>query len=160
MKSSSRLYALICAGIFFGSLIVSAASFFASGRFDRQLFFYESYDSGRLCTEARRCVRRGSIDSSIRAFVDDLILGPVTNRLRPLFSEGTRTEFCFLDGKSLYVGLSRDALHAVPGNSGLRRNVALLRKNIMKNFTNIDAIYVYIDGKIVFEEKNPSSGHS
>lgn len=155
MKSSSK-YALICAGIFFGSLIVSASSFYASGCHVRQLFFYESYDSGALCTEARRSVCGGSEDKRIRAFADDLILGPLTNRLKPLFSEGTRTEFCFLDGKSLYLGLSRQALHVAPENSGLRRNVALLKKNIVKNFTNIDTIYVYIDGKIAFEEEKPS----
>lgn len=91
-------------------------------------------------------------DEEIRAFVDDLLLGPMTNRFKFLFSPGTRTEFCFSNGKELYIGLSKQALFVNSETFNMRKNVSLLRKNIVKNFTNINKIYIYIDGKPVFAE--------
>jgi hypothetical protein len=71
---------------------------------------------------------------------------------KPLFSDGTSCEFCFLKGKELFVGLSKEALKLKLDDVGLREGVSLLRKNIVKNFTNIYKIYIYIDGEIAFED--------
>ena len=145
-KSKVNIFALVFAGVLFGSLIVSGAAFYFYKYHCRQIFYFESYDSSRICTETRYSEKKDG-DEEIRAFVDDLLLGPMTNRFKFLFSPGTRTEFCFSNGKELYVGLSKQALFVDSETFNMRKNVSLLRKNIVKNFTNINKIYIYIDGK-------------
>ncbi|WP_276781486.1 hypothetical protein, partial [Treponema succinifaciens] len=108
-KSKVNIFALVFAGVLFGSLIVSGAAFYFYKYHCRQIFYFESYDSSRICTETRYSEKKDG-DEEIRAFVDDLLLGPMTNRFKFLFSPGTRTEFCFSNGKELYVGLSKQAL--------------------------------------------------
>lgn len=151
-KSKVNIFALVFAGVLFGSLIVSGAAFYFYKYHCRQIFYFESYDSSRICTETRYSEKKDG-DEEIRAFVDDLLLGPMTNRFKFLFSPGTRTEFCFSNGKELYVGLSKQALFVDSETFNMRKNVSLLRKNIVKNFTTINKIYIYIDGKPVFAEK-------
>ena len=151
-KSKVNIFALVFAGVLFGSLIVSGAAFYFYKYHCRQIFYFESYDSSRICTETRYSEKKDG-DEEIRAFVDDLLLGPMTNRFKFLFSPGTRTEFCFSNGKELYVGLSKQALFVDSETFNMRKNVSLLRKNIVKNFTNINKIYIYIDGKPVCAEK-------
>lgn len=150
-KSKVNIFALVFAGVLFGSLIVSGAAFYFYKYHCRQIFYFESYDSSRICTETRYSEKKDG-DEEIRAFVDDLLLGPMTNRFKFLFSSGTRTEFCFSNGKELYVGLSKQALFVDSETFNMRKNVSLLRKNIVKNFTNINKIYIYIDGKPAFTE--------
>ena len=151
-KSKVNIFALVFAGVLFGSLIVSGAAFYFYKYHCRQIFYFESYDSSRICTETRYSEKKDG-DEEIRAFVDDLLLGPMTNRFKFLFSPGTRTEFCFSNGKELYVGLSKQALFVNSETFNMKQNVSLLRKNIVKNFTKINKIYIYIDGKPVFAEK-------
>lgn len=150
-KSKVNIFAFVFAGVFFGSLIVSGAAFYFYKYHCRQIFYFESYDSSRICTETRYSEKKSG-DEEIKAFVDDLLLGPMTNRFKFLFSPGTRTEFCFSNGKELYVGLSKQALFVNSETFNMKQNVSLLRKNIVKNFTNINKIYIYIDGKSVFAE--------
>lgn len=150
-KSNRNILAFVFAGVFFGSLIASGVAFHFYKYHCRQIFYFESYDSSRICTETSYSEKMHG-DEAVRAFVDDLLLGPMTNRFKFLFSPGTRTEFCFSHGKELYVGLSKQALFVNSETFNMRQNVSLLRKNIVKNFTNINKIYIYIDGKPVFTE--------
>lgn len=150
-KSKVNIFAFVFAGVFFGSLIVSGAAFYFYKYHCRQIFYFESYDSSRICTETRYSEKKSG-DEEIKTFVDDLLLGPMTNRFKFLFSPGTRTEFCFSNGKELYVGLSKQALFVNSETFNMKQNISLLRKNIVKNFTNINKIYIYIDGKPVFVE--------
>ncbi|MGN0730048.1 GerMN domain-containing protein [Treponema sp.] len=146
-----NIVALAFAGVFFGSLIVSGVSFCFYRYHWRQIFYFESYESSRICTETRYAEKKKGNDA-VRFFVDELLLGPMTNRVKFLFSPGTRTEFCFLSGKNLYLGFTADALFVNSETFNMKKSVSLLHKNIMKNFKNIDRIYLYIDGKPVLWE--------
>lgn len=151
-NSSKRNFALIFWGIFLASAIVSGFSYGRKKNRDRYVFYFPSYDSGRISVDARNSFSIQDREEKIRFFVDEILLGPVQNRLKPLFSDGTSCEFCFLKGKELFVGLSKEALKLKLDDVGLREGVSLLRKNIVKNFTNIYKIYIYIDGEIAFED--------
>ena len=93
----------------------------------RQIFYFESYDSSRICTETRYSEKKSG-DEEIRAFVDDLLLGPMTNSFKFLFSPGTRTEFCFSNGKELYVGLSKQALFVNSETFNMKQNACVCGK--------------------------------
>ncbi len=94
----------------------------------------------------------------IRLFVDELVLGPQTPRLRPLFSLGTSVEFCFLfesDEKNvLYVGLSEKAIGEEGSSCDIQRGISLFCQNIRTNFKNIEEIVLFIGGIVVNEYQN------
>ena len=92
----------------------------------KYMYFY-SYDSDDICRE-------------------------VTIRYRRIFALGTKLDFCVVKDDELHVGVSEDALFLNPDSMDIRTSAELLRKNIVKNFTNFNKIYIYIGGTIVFQE--------
>ncbi|MDO4507695.1 MAG: hypothetical protein Q4B64_12185, partial [Spirochaetales bacterium] len=69
------------------------------------------------------------------------------------FSRGTRLEFCFSKGRTLYVGLSAEALKTDNEITDIRGSADLIRKNIVKNFTSFNKICIFIDGVEVSGEE-------
>lgn len=92
-------------------------------------------------------------EESIKAFVEDLLLGPFTNRYKAIYSRGTKVEYCFLRDKILYVGLSAEALKTDSEIKDIRDGAFLIRENIVKNFTSINKICIFIDGVEVSGEE-------
>ena len=134
--------------IFLGTLLFSFCRYLTERPGTRHVFYFESLDTNKVSTEIRFLPSKAE-QGKERLFVDELLLGPMTNRYRPLFSAGTKTEFCFVRGKTLYVGLSKEAVQISPESADVRKGIELFRENILKNFTYIDTIEMYIDGKSV-----------
>ena len=138
--------------VFLVSLAVSAYFFRSYKNKSRWIFYFNSYDCEENCFEVRYSPKR-DIDEAVKFFVNDLVLGPMTNRFKRLFALGTKVDFCFLSGNDLYIGLSKDALFVNFETFDLRGNVDLLRMNIEENFSSmasITTVNVYIDGKTAF----------
>ena len=117
--------------------------------------YFPSYDGDGIYAEPRYLPRYADDGQAVAAFVDDLLLGPMTNRYGRIFPRGTRADYCFTgeDGAGntvLYLGLSRDALFAGDLLS-VREGVDVLKLNIVKNFTYLNKIDVAIDGVSVYE---------
>ena len=139
--------------VLFIILIFSLIRFGVNNFGQRRVFYYYSADTHSVATECRFMPLK-PVQGKINLFVDDLILGPMTNRYRYLFAPGTKVDFCIRNKKTLYVGLSGDALKTGSEVLDIRSGVELLKFNIVKNFTKINTVMVYIDGKSVFEEEN------
>lgn len=150
MKINKKIISNISIGIFSAALLVTIFSLVIKGIPQRRLFYFDSYNDNKIYTEVRY-ISNKSDDNEIKAFVDDLLLGPMTNRYKNIFSPNTKTEFCFLEKKDLYLGLSKDALFVNDETFDIKKSVELLRLNIVKNFTNINNINIYIDGKSVWD---------
>ena len=144
-----KIIALAFFIIFFVSLAVSAYFFRSYKNKSRWIFYFNSYDSDVICYEVRYAGKKNTNDA-LKFFVDDLLLGAMTNRFKRLFAPNTKAEFCFLNGDELFVGLSKDALFVNTETFDLRGNIDLLKKNIEKNFPFVTAVNVYIDGKAAF----------
>lgn len=117
----------------------------------RTVFYFPSMDTDKLCTEVRY-LPDNPIQGELSFYVDELLLGPMTNRYKFLFSLGTKADFCTLEDDVLYLGLSKDALFTTKDSVDIRTGIKLLKVNIVKQFTEIKTVLVYIDGKSVFEE--------
>ena len=135
--------------VFFVSLAVSAYFFRLYKNKSRWIFYFNSYDSEETCYEVRYSAKKNTVDA-LKFFVNDLVLGAMTNRFKRLFAVGTKVEFCFLSEDALFVGLSKDALFVNSETFDLHGNIDLLKKNVEKNFPFIVNVNVYIDGKIAF----------
>lgn len=139
-------------GIVIGSFIISLAAFFIHSNKVRRICFFRSFDSDRVCTETRYFPKMER-NEAVTAFVEELLLGPFTNRYKAIYSRGTKLEFCFAKEKVLYVGLSAEALRTDNEITDIRGNADLIRKNIVKNFTNFNKICIFIDGVEVSGEE-------
>ena len=105
-------------------------------------------NNGKICTEVRFLPEK-PVQGKEQLFVDELLLGPMTNRYRHLFTKGTRTEFCFVRNKTMFVGISKDALQISAETADIKKEMRLFKKNILKNFKNIKTIEMFIDGTSV-----------
>lgn len=146
--SKNRLTLFILLALIILTFLVSFFSLaLKKGKF-RAIFYYESFDSEKLCTETR-WLPKDSVQSREHLFVDELLLGPLTNRYKYVFAPGTRVDFFDVKDDTVYVGLSREALKNSRETADINEGISLLKKNIVKNFTKINTVLVYIDGKCV-----------
>ncbi|MCK9168905.1 MAG: GerMN domain-containing protein [Treponema sp.] len=111
---------------------------------------FESLDNGKVCMESRYLPLK-TVQGRVNMYVDELLLGPETDRFRPLFSAGTRTVSCFKRGGTLYVELSDTLLTEAGEASAIKTGIELFRKNILHNFENIHTVEVFVGGRPVYE---------
>lgn len=117
----------------------------------RHTFVFPSADNGKYIIEARNLVKINTEDD-VKTYVDEILLGSTQERTKLLFSSGTRVISCFRRGKILYLNLSSDLLHMGDGVVEIKEGIELLKKNVRINFKGIDAVEVFIDGKLAFEK--------
>ena len=120
----------------------------------RRVLYFEAVDGSGLYIESRRITEYSSTqgrDVHVQQFVQELLLGPVTNGFKSLFLQNTRLESCFLQGNSLYINLSKEALFPGVTTSATKDAVDLLVYNIKKNFSWIESVEIYIDSNKVYE---------
>ena len=121
--------------------IFSATLYFMKTPGRRFLFRFESVDKGKSSLEYRILPHRKG-DDAISLYVDELLLGPKTERARPIFSLGTESKFCFLREKTLFG----------TGNAGeIMDGIELFKKNIFKSFPKVKSVEIFIDGKKILD---------
>ena len=135
-------------------LIVSIFFYNFENLGNRRVLYFEAVDGSGLYIESRRITEYSSTqgrDVHVQQFVQELLLGPVTNGFKSLFLQATQLESCFLQGDILYINLSQEALFPGVTTSATKDAVDLLVYNIKKNFSWIEAVEIYIDGNKVYE---------
>ena len=130
---------------------ISLTLFFLQGYGHRKVFLFESLDEEGLFAENRYYPRNKYIDD-VELYVSELLLGPIGERYKLLFPRGTKVKTCFVQNKVLYVDLSTEALFPNERVSTNREGAEIFKKNIFRNFRNIDIINIYIDGRKIFDD--------
>lgn len=146
MKNKFNLVSKILQVLLVVAFVFSAVEYFSKIHGRRFLFRFESVDAKKTSLEYRILPhKKGS--EAISLYVDEILLGPKTERARPIFSPGTKSKFCFLRGKTLFVNLSGELLYQT-GNAGdIMRGIELFKKNIFKTFPQVKSVEIFIDGK-------------
>ena len=114
----------------------------------RHTFSFPAIGSERPVVEVRY-LSLESAQGDVQLYVDELLLGSQMQRVRPLFSPGTRCEFCFVRGHTLYVGLSSVALHQDAPAADIMTGIEFFKRNILYNFAAITDIELFIGGTAV-----------
>lgn len=115
-------------------------------------FSYPKMDNNEKIEEEIRYFPKNSEQDVVIRYVYELMLGPETRRLQPIFSLATPIEYCFVDSSNvLYIGLEKSAIFELPNDVDIQKRVKLMEDNIYKNFKNISKIVLFIDGKVVNE---------
>ena len=116
----------------------------------RKLFLFESLDRSGVFAESR-FIPRNHPHGQARRFTEDLLLGPQTDRYRPLFPIRTKL-VSFFKGKdgTVYIDLSEEAALQKGTSSETLAACRLLEQNLRKNY-NMHKICVSISGHTVYE---------
>lgn len=133
----------LCVAIAFAFLL-SLIIFLAKSRGSRYTFRFQSVDSGRNNIEWRFLPsKRGA--QKVSQYVDELLLGPKTERSRPIFSPGTKADFCFERGRTLYINLTPDLLVKSGNASEIMEGLEIFKMNIKRTFPKYKEVEIYID---------------
>jgi len=138
---------LIIAGLFAFSFIC----YIVTKDSCRRTFIFPSAEEGKYIIENRNLAEKPH-QGDINLYIDEILLGSTVERTKMLFSPGTRLLSCFERNHILYVNLSKDLLQMGDGVIEIREGTELLKENIMKNFSKIDSVEIFIEGKTAFEK--------
>lgn len=131
--------------------IISSFTFLIKRKGTRYTFVFPSANNGKYIIEARRLTKQKNKDN-VNIYADEILLGSTLERTKLLFTSGTKLISCFQRGKVLYLNLSAKSLQMGEGVVELKEGVELLKKNIKRNFKDIDVVEVFINGKLAFEK--------
>lgn len=115
----------------------------------RSVMIFRSHDTGGLIVEARFLPTK-PVQGRETLFVDELLLGPATERCQPIFSAGTRTISAFARDGIFYVNISAEALSERSGAVNIKEGSDLFRKNILWNFSGAKEVELFIDSKYAY----------
>ena len=161
-KRNRRLsyVALIC--------LIALGEFLFSGLVRRTFVFY-SYLKGDTVVEDRMLRLSSGRETDIRRYIEEVLLGPVSPDLAPLFHRETRlNSFLYREGL-VYADLSESAalpfqdadtgrqlsvVQGVPPEKGeVFRSLLTLNEGIRRNFPYIKDVKLFIGGNEVFFEE-------
>ncbi|MEE3410271.1 MAG: hypothetical protein VZQ47_06835 [Treponema sp.] len=124
--------------------LLSLAFYLAKTPQKRYTFRFQSVDSGRENVEWRFLPSRKG-GKKIELYVEELLLGPKNERSRPVFSPGTKADFCFERDRILYVNLTPDLLVKSGNASEIMEGIELFKLNVKKAFPRLKNVEIYIE---------------
>jgi len=117
----------------------------------RRIFIFESYDTAEKSMEIRYLKQKDG-EEAIREFVDELVLGPMSDRYIRLFPYGTKVLSCFIRDGVLYTDLSEEAAFSTDDASETEKACMLLKENVRQNFSGLTDHKVFMMGNEVYAE--------
>ena len=134
-----------------GFLVFSMFCYVVTKNTHRRTFIFPSAEDGKYIIEYRNLTNNPH-QGDINLYIDEILLGSTVERTKWLFAPGTKVLSCFERDHVLYVNLSADLLQMGESVIEIREGVELLQKNILKNFSKIDSVEIFIEGKTAFEK--------
>jgi len=144
-------------GIFIISLVIiglfvfSLFCYIITDKSCRRIFIFPSAENGKYIIEYRNLAEKPH-QGPINLYIEEILLGSTVERTKLLFTPGTKLLSCFERNHILYVNLSSDLLQMGDGVIEIREGTELLKQNILRNFSKIDSVEIYIEGKTAFEK--------
>ncbi|MBQ9237980.1 MAG: GerMN domain-containing protein [Treponema sp.] len=150
-QQQKRGYSALLA-ITIAALTVSLVAWSTQFPGKRYVFLFPSLDTGTLIAESR-FLPAAPVQGQEALFVDELLLGPMTERCQPLFSPGTHRITAFERAGVLYVDISAEALAERSGVMSVSEGASLFSRNILNNFSGIKSVVLFIDGTEAFADR-------
>lgn len=129
-------------------LLFSLAIYFVKNNSKSYVFIFPSADNESYIVE-RRNLSKDSVQGEINYFIDELLLGSGVERTKLIFSLGTKVNSCFLRDDILYLDISEDLLNIDDSSYPIENGINLLKENILKNFSNINKVELFIGKRFV-----------
>ena len=151
MLKQRNLAVFIISLLITGLLVFSLFCYIVSKNTSRRTFIFPSAEDGKYIIEYRNLTEKPH-QGKINLYIEEILLGSTVERTKLLFAPGTKLLSCFERNHILYVNLSQDLLLMGDGVIEIREGTELLKQNIMRNFSEIDSVEIYIEGKSAFEK--------
>ena len=151
MLKNKSLPIFIISLIVIGLFVFSYMGYLVSKDSHRRVFIFPSAEDGKYIIEYRNLTNKPH-QGNIQLYIEEILLGSTVERTKLLFTPGTRVSSCFERKHVLYLNLSNDLLSMGDGVVDIREGTELLKKNINENFSEIDSVEIFIDGKSAFEK--------
>jgi spore germination protein GerM len=129
--------------------IVTLTEFFILGLARRTFVFYNISD-GVIVVEDRMLKHSRSREGDITRYTEEVLLGPVSPDLLPLFPRETRLKSLLYRNGVVYADFTEDAaLPPVEGGATLN-NFLTLSDGILRNFSYVKSVRFFIEGKAIY----------
>ena len=151
MLKNKNLAVFIISILIIGIFVFSFFCYIVTKNSCRRTFIFPSAENGKYIIEYRNLTEKPH-QGDISLYIDEILLGSTVERTKMLFTPGTKLISCFERNHVLYVNLSQDLLQMGEGVIEIREGTELLKQNILKNFSKIDSVEIYIEGKSAFEK--------
>jgi hypothetical protein len=129
--------------------LFALGEFLLSGLVRRTFVFYSSLE-GKIVVEDRMLRRSGDMETDIRRYVDEVLLGPSFPNLDPLFFRGTKLSSLMYRETVVYADLSEYAALPLEGSWDVFRSLLTLNEGIRRNFPFVGDVRLFIGGNEVF----------
>jgi hypothetical protein len=145
-RSSRRFLALLALGIF------AFAEFMVLGLVRRTFVFY-SINNRSVIVEDRMLKRSSNRELDISRYVEEVLLGPVSQDSAPQFPRETRLRSLLYRDGVVYADLSESA--ALPPLEGgdVFRNFRTLNEGIRRNFSYVKDVRLFVAGNAAFYDE-------
>ena len=151
MLKRKNLPVFVISLVIIALFVVSFTFYIIMNDSHRRIFIFPSADNGKYIIEYRNLTEKPH-QGDIQLYIEEILLGSTVERTKLLFTPGTKVISCFERNHVLYLNLSADLLSMGDGVVEIREGTELLKKNIMKNFSEIDSVEIFIEGKSAFEK--------
>jgi hypothetical protein len=132
--------------------LAALSEFFILGLARRTFVFYTIND-GVISVEDRMLKRSESREGDIIRYTEEMLLGPVSPDLMPLFPRETRLKSLLYRNGAVFVDFSADAaLPPIEGGSVLD-NFRTFKAGIFRNFSYVKDVRFFIDGNAIYIEE-------
>jgi hypothetical protein len=128
------------------------AEFAWAGLARRTLVFY-TIDDGKEAVEERMLRRSASRELDITRYVEEVLLGPISPDLAPLFPQDTALVSLLYREGVVFADFSAAAALGLPGGGDVFRNFDTLNRGIRRNFPFVRDARFFIEGNEVFFKK-------
>ena len=133
-------------------VVITVFAFIEMGRsgLSRRTFEFFSFEDNRSVVEDRMLRKTVSLESEIRAYVEELILGPVSLDFAPLLTKGTKLRSFMYRNGTVYADFSGDAVLPIQGGRPLFDGFLALNQGIRRNFPSVSGVKLFVNGNEVF----------
>jgi len=139
---------------FIGILALAALTEFLVLGLARRTFIFYTVDDGDIVVEDRMLKHAKSREGDIIRYTEEMLLGPVSPDLLPLFPRETRLKSLLYRNGVVFADFSADA--ALPPIEGGRtiNNFRTFYAGILRNFPYVKDVRFFIDGNAVSIDKD------
>jgi len=139
--------------LYLSAIIIAAMLDFFLGNISRKTFVFFSGIEDNLVVEERMLHITDDPETDIGRYIDEVLLGPVSPGLEPLFPRDTRLHSYMLRDGTVYANLTENALFQPSPSHDIFRSLLTLNEGIRRNFSNVEDVKLFIGGNEVFFEQ-------
>lgn len=136
-------------GIVFFILALMSGLYFKSTKYERYLIYFKNKITKKINTETRYLIKQENMEEE--RFVCELLLGAENHDYYSV-SQGLQPKSVFVRKNVLYVDLPETLLGQMPEGFEFEEFYGLFLKNVFTNFSHIEKVNMFLDGKLVYED--------